>query len=177
MEQRQETAGEMLERVGTNAQLWAQEFMRTIRRNLIEIDEGFMAGWFANAIEQGRAAGRKEASPFNGLDPAQLERLAILAEEGAEVIQAAMKIVRHGYESYHPETLENNRAALAKELGDFRTSRKLLIRAGDVSGPAIDVASERKFARLARYTHHQQAELLQPERDAERLNQLQASEH
>jgi len=41
---------------------------------------------------------------FNNLNPAELERLAILAEEAAEVVQIANKIIRHGYASYHPTT-------------------------------------------------------------------------
>ena len=34
---------------------------------------------------------------FNQLTPAETERLAILAEECGEVIQAVGKILRHGY--------------------------------------------------------------------------------
>ena len=37
------------------------------------------------------------SSHFNKLTPAQAERLAILIEECGEVIQAATKILRHGY--------------------------------------------------------------------------------
>ena len=39
---------------------------------------------------------------FNGLTPAEAERLAMLAEECGEVIQMVGKILRHGYDSYHP---------------------------------------------------------------------------
>lgn len=34
---------------------------------------------------------------FNGLSPAEVERLALLAEECGEVIQTVGKILRHGY--------------------------------------------------------------------------------
>lgn len=47
----------------TDAQVWAREFMRTVIDNGALIDEGFMLGWFANAIETGRDAGRLAVTP------------------------------------------------------------------------------------------------------------------
>ena len=44
----------------TDAQVWAQEFMKVYDDLVIVIDEGLMIGWFANAIEVGRAAGASE---------------------------------------------------------------------------------------------------------------------
>jgi hypothetical protein len=41
----------------TDAIVWAHEFVTLFS----EIDEGLMIGWFANAIETGRSAGRAEA--------------------------------------------------------------------------------------------------------------------
>lgn len=44
----------------TDAKVWAEEFMRVARTQGEQfglIDEGMMIGWFANAIETGRAAG------------------------------------------------------------------------------------------------------------------------
>lgn len=43
----------------TDGQIWAQEFMRLFGDRRDEIDEGLMIGWFANAIETGRAAGSR----------------------------------------------------------------------------------------------------------------------
>jgi hypothetical protein len=40
----------------TDAQEWAQGFMRLFGDRRDEIDEGLMIGWFANAIETGRGA-------------------------------------------------------------------------------------------------------------------------
>ena len=38
----------------TNAQKWAQEFIHIIEHDpAMALDEGFMIGWFANAIEAG----------------------------------------------------------------------------------------------------------------------------
>ena len=39
--------------------------------------------------------------PFNQLDCAAAERLAVLAEEAGEVVQAVTKILRHGYDRVH----------------------------------------------------------------------------
>lgn len=50
--------------------------------------------------------------PFNELNPAQVELLALLAEEMGEAIQAIGKVLRHGYESYHPVTEDGNRESL-----------------------------------------------------------------
>jgi len=47
-----ETAPEMLSRLGTDAMLWAQEFNRTaVKLGYSEMDEGWLIGWFASAIE------------------------------------------------------------------------------------------------------------------------------
>jgi hypothetical protein len=47
-----ETAGEMLQRLGADGKLWAEEFNRTaVSLGYSEMDEGWLTGWFANAIE------------------------------------------------------------------------------------------------------------------------------
>lgn len=53
--------GELLAYIGTDAAKWAAEFCK-IGRDLghTTIDEGWMIGWFANAIEAGREAGRMQ---------------------------------------------------------------------------------------------------------------------
>lgn len=53
--------------------------------------------------------------------PEQLERLALLVEECAEVQHIAMKIIRHGYGSHNPfdENKVLNRELLNKKLGDL----------------------------------------------------------
>ena len=49
---------------------------------------------------------------FNQLSDAQLERLYILSEELGEAQQAVGKILRHGYDSKHPETGITNKESL-----------------------------------------------------------------
>lgn len=90
---------------------------------------------------------------FNGLTPAQAERLAMLAEECAEVIQVVGKILRHGYESHHPERpCETNRDLLTHELSDLFAVVEMM----DCDFSLIDAQEqEDNFARKLRYTHHQ----------------------
>lgn len=94
--------------------------------------------------------------PFNKLTPAEAERLAILAEECAEVIQIVGKILRHGYESYHPDdtTKGPNREQLAREIGDLDAIVDLMIVTDDLSqGELIDAKAE-KSKRMRKYMHH-----------------------
>lgn len=46
----------------TDARVWAEEFVRLVVETEpgVTVDFGLMVGWFANAIETGRAAGRAE---------------------------------------------------------------------------------------------------------------------
>lgn len=92
---------------------------------------------------------------FNRMTPPEAERLAILAEEAGEVVQACGKILRHGYSSFHPQTRIGNRTALEKEIGDFIGIARALVEAGDVDGDRIEEAAAKKVANASRFTHHQ----------------------
>jgi hypothetical protein len=67
------TDGEILARMGTDAAKWTEEFLlrqaqRAGQPGPSNADEwGTMVGWFANAIEAGRAAGRVETCPHEDL--------------------------------------------------------------------------------------------------------------
>lgn len=93
------------------------------------------------------------------LDHAEAERLELLIKEASEVIKAATKILRHGYESYDPTQpaimRSTNRKDLEEELGDFRAALSRMIRAGDVSRQKIDQRARFKFERGGRYLHYQ----------------------
>ena len=97
--------------------------------------------------------------PFNGLTDAQAERLAILIEECGEVVQAATKVLRHGYLSENPVYPDrgNNRDMLERELGDVMCSVALLNKAKDIRGTNVRRAEIRKGRVHADklYTHHQ----------------------
>lgn len=93
---------------------------------------------------------------FNQLTPAEAERLAILSEECSEVIQIIAKIMRHGYESHHPDDAEvTNRSLLAREIGDVQAAKEMMQNAGDVRTAEIIDAKIAKQSRVGRYLHHQ----------------------
>lgn len=99
--------------------------------------------------------GRADMEHFNKLTPAEAERLAMLAEECGEVIQIVGKILRHGYDSYHPaDPNTTNRDLLAKELRDVNAVLQAMSRfeLKDYSVQDwIDV-----WERKLQYTHHQE---------------------
>ncbi len=92
---------------------------------------------------------------FNKLTPAEAERLALLAEEMGEAQQAIGKILRHGYESRHPNGGPTNRRTLEIELGDVRHAMIRLCDSGDLSKQAIHDRADTKALTVAQYLHHQ----------------------
>lgn len=95
---------------------------------------------------------------FNNLTPAQAERLALLAEECGEAIQAIGKILRHGYESTDPtsraEYPETNRRTLAKEVGDIFAAVHMAVTADDFDYATVEALRDRKLVKVLRYLHH-----------------------
>lgn len=102
---------------------------------------------------------------FNQLTPAEAERLAVLIEEAAEVQQIACKILRHGYQSWNPDLIVNqrtdgspkltNREMLEKELGHLHSAMKRLQAAHDVSTERLHYHTLRKDDNGGQYMHHQ----------------------
>lgn len=97
---------------------------------------------------------------FNGLSPAEAERLALLLEELGEAQQAIGKILRHGYESSHPAGGETNRVALEREIGDVWCAIEMMFSAGDLNALSATAASELKALRVHHYLHHQPQRLV-----------------
>ena len=106
-----------------------------------------------------------------GLSDAEHERLALLAEECAEVIQVVGKILRHGYESTHPDGGPNNRSLLAKEIGDMQLATQLCIDAKDFDNEEMLQSLERKVLSVQKYLHFQPQFSL-PKEEVERLRRL-----
>lgn len=89
------------------------------------------------------------------LSVAEAERLEMLAEEASEVAQVAMKILRHGYESYHPDSPEvTNRMLLEDEVCDLMAVRLAMYRKGDIKVTGTVTTMDR-WGRKLKYTHHQ----------------------
>lgn len=96
---------------------------------------------------------------FNGLTPAEAERLALLAEECGECVQAIGKILRHGYESRHPLDGTHgttNRESLEREVGDIYTAIWMMFEAKDIRRLAVAHREDVKRESVKRYTHHQE---------------------
>lgn len=96
---------------------------------------------------------------FNRLSDAEAERLALLAEEAAEVVQAVGKILRHGYESTNPDgdPETTNRSMLTKECGDFFAAVRLATEAHDFDEEDVRSYMATKLRKVGRYLHHQAA--------------------
>jgi len=92
---------------------------------------------------------------FNGLTPAELERLAYLAEEMCEAGQIIGKILRHGYESHDPtkSSAITNRHMLLAEVGDVLRAIRMLGDAGDLDKERLAKMAERPAP--DKYMHHQ----------------------
>lgn len=95
---------------------------------------------------------------MNYLTKAQEERLHCLQEEAAEVIQAASKILRHGYDSTSPfdETKTSNRATLERELGDLMYWVETMSEQAEINLVNVDIAQESKAESCKPYLHYQE---------------------
>lgn len=93
---------------------------------------------------------------FNELTAAEAERLALLAEECGELVQAIGKVLRHGYDSYNPTEKNGirNRMAVERECGDVRHAMIRLCWAGDLSKAEIHRRSDEKAVKVEKYLHH-----------------------
>lgn len=92
---------------------------------------------------------------FNKLTHAESERLAVLVEECGEVVQIGMKILRHGYESCHPNSEETNREDLEKEIGHIQAAYEMMTKAGDISTIETHNSAFIKSQKIAKWLHHQ----------------------
>lgn len=92
---------------------------------------------------------------FNLLTAAEAERLALLAEECAEVIQAIGKVLRHGYESTHPDGGPTNRHLLETELGHVACAERMMFSARDIDPNRVDLALDEKHSHVRAFLHHQ----------------------
>ena len=92
---------------------------------------------------------------FNRLSPAKAERLFLLLEELGEAQQAIGKILRHGYESKHPDGGPTNRESLERELGDVAVAISLLTEVNDLAPLRMMLRAAEKAKTVRQYMHHQ----------------------
>jgi len=101
-----------------------------------------------------------ETIHFNNLSDAEAERLALFIEECGEAIQAACKVLRHGYQSFDPTVSRKhritNRGALAKEMGDVRAAMIMLCQ-HDIHKPVVHKYAEEKLESVKKWLHHYEA--------------------
>lgn len=101
------------------------------------------------------------SNSFNKLKVGEDERLSLLAEECAEVIQIIQKIQRHGYQSSNPYDPKNktNRYLLEEELGHVYLAIGLMCSKEDISREVIIHAKQDKKMRINKYLHHNKINL------------------
>jgi NTP pyrophosphatase (non-canonical NTP hydrolase) len=92
---------------------------------------------------------------FNKLSNAEAERLALLSEELGEVQQVIGKILRHGYESIHPNGGPTNRKLLEAELGDVLNAIELMYLFNDFGENLVDQNASSKAKYVGQWLHHQ----------------------
>lgn len=82
------------------------------------------------------------------------ERMKILGEECAEVIQALFKVQRFGLASrhYYDPTISNEDHLVA-ELGDLQGCIDNMVEMGLVTQEALDLAAAAKRAKMVRWTY------------------------
>lgn len=99
---------------------------------------------------------------FNGLSESEHERLSILMEECGEVQQVIGKIMRHGYESYNPNDINQitNRNLLEKEIADIGVAVNMMELSFDINRNSIDSHYQNKKISIRKYLHHQDKHLL-----------------
>ena len=90
---------------------------------------------------------------FNGLLPAEAERLSMLAEEAGEIVQAVGKVLRHGYESRHPDGGPSNRETLRREIDDLRAVVIAMEIERDIAPSNNGVV--KAWQKKLRFSHHQ----------------------
>lgn len=93
----------------------------------------------------------------NVLDPAneeQTERLVLLVEECAEVIQAATKVLRFGFSERYPDMRDNctNKEALEYEIGNLMANAALVIN-NDLDKNNVLIGFRSKVEKLPQYTN------------------------
>jgi hypothetical protein len=90
----------------------------------------------------------------NSLSAEQLERLALLVEEMGEVSQVVGKIIRHGFESCHPNGGPTNREQLEKEIAHIAVAIRMLMNGRDLDEKRVVDHTIDKARSINPWLHH-----------------------
>ena len=123
-----------------------------VRKKQKQVPSGSLVGYISCA----KSVKGNEMTHFNKLTPAEAERLALLSEELGEAQQAIGKILRHGYESTHPDGGPTNRKMLERELGDVSFAMVFMGECGDIDEAHVEDMKRLKNLKVGRYFHHQE---------------------
>ena len=106
----------------------------------------------------GRKRRRAVSKRFNKLRPDEEERLAILAEECAEVTQCICKVLRHGYASRNPLKPDSpdNREHLQEEAGHLLAAIQRMLGV-DLERSCVEDSRMDKMRSIGRWLHHNDA--------------------
>ena len=146
MIEHQETDGALLQRLGMDGTLWAQEFRQiAITLGYSDMDEGWLIGWFANAIMAGYdEALRKAAKADNQQgDDTILDKLDTLVGEAYQLAGWALAdIPTHPFPDSEAEKLLN---LLSADIPDLLESlHKHQPTAPDMGASSVWGLSDRK---------------------------------
>ena len=92
---------------------------------------------------------------FNDLEPDEHERLSLLMEECAELIMVVGEILRHGYETCHPNSGLVNRLLLERKCGHLRNAMIFMCEAGDMEESVIRYHADVHAKAMIQSLHHQ----------------------
>ncbi len=101
---------------------------------------------------------------MTAMTAAECERLIKLAEESAELAQACMKVLHHGYDGKY-DNGETNRQALEREMGDVQCIIKMMVFGGDVDFDLIEEYERLKKIKVLKFTYFQQGSELKVKTD------------
>jgi NTP pyrophosphatase (non-canonical NTP hydrolase) len=91
---------------------------------------------------------------MNNMDDKQiLETMHILQEECAEVVQAASKIFRFGFDEVWPENAPTNRQKFEEEIGDLLAMVDILIENCVISDNNVNAARQNKKTKLLKWSN------------------------
>lgn len=95
-------------------------------------------------------------SKFNKLTLREEEILTILQEEATEVALVCSKIIRFGFDSYHPnDPSKSNTLRLVEELGDLFAMMKLIMDCNNrITEKGIIEAATNKLEKLKKFSRH-----------------------